>query len=70
MIARALQVILGTVIRTISWFVLVDQIRISLFAQVRNKSEQSLQTKFVTYYFIYVLQGKIEMERTDRKKQK
>lgn len=42
-IAMALHVMLGTVIRTISWFVLVDHTRISLLPQVRNKSEHSLK---------------------------
>lgn len=42
-IAMALHVMLGTVIRTISWFVLVDHTRISLLPQVRNNSEHSLK---------------------------
>ena len=50
MIAIELHVMLGTVIRTISWFVLVLQIRISLLPQVRNKSEQSLKSQSKPLY--------------------
>lgn len=42
MISIALHVMLGTVIRTTSWFVFVDQIRISALAQVRIRSELPL----------------------------
>ena len=45
MIAIALHVMLGTVIRTTSWFVLVDHTRISLLPQVRNRSEHSLKSQ-------------------------
>ena len=44
MIAIALHVMLGTVIRTTSWFVVVDHTRISLLPQVRNRSEHSLKS--------------------------
>ena len=44
MISMALHVMLGTVMRTTSWFVCVDQIRISALAQVRIRSELPLKT--------------------------
>ena len=49
MTSMALQVMFGTVIRTISWLVLVLQIRISLLAQVKNRSEQSLKKKNINH---------------------
>ena len=47
-ISIALHVMLGTVMRTTSWFVCVDQIRISALAQVRIRSELSLKTQTQT----------------------
>lgn len=43
MIAIALHVMLGTAMRTNSWFVCVDQIRISSLEHVRIKSELLLK---------------------------
>ena len=43
-ISIALHVMLGTVMRTTSLLVCVDQIRISALAQVRIRSELSLKT--------------------------